>query len=264
MRQREAAGTAHPYLEVGEARHHGGDALRGSRDSRPRTRPTATRRRGAPGRAGTRSILRSSSIGEAGSRRPRDECTHDIESSTVTNCSPDAWTSRSVRPRQGRISDSVPGSTCERLSLVAMCTVSRQPRRAASVTGVSGVAAAKLPPRPRNTEARPSRMARIASTVSCPDARRHGEAQRLTQRGSPCRRVLHDAHGPVTLHVGVTTHRAQAGARAAEHAAQQLDVHDLADGGDRVSLLGQPHRPAHDRRGRVREQPRHERRSRRG
>ncbi len=140
-----------------------------------------------------------------------------------------------------------------------MCTVSRQLRRAASDTAVSGVAAAKLPPRPRNADARPSRIARIASTVSCPDAIGTVKPSVSPKRGCPRRRMLHDAHRPVTLHIGVSTYRAEAGAGTAEHAAQQLDVHDLADGCHRVALLGQPHRPAHDRRWRVREQPRHER-----
>ena len=48
-----------------------------------------------------------------------------------------------------------------RLSLVETCTVSEQLRNAASVTAVSGVAEAKLPPMPMNTLARPSRMARM-------------------------------------------------------------------------------------------------------
>jgi hypothetical protein len=39
------------------------------------------------------------------------------------------------------------------------------------VTAVSGVAIAKLPPMPMNTDARPSRMARMASTVSMPCSR---------------------------------------------------------------------------------------------
>ncbi len=53
-----------------------------------------------------------------------------------------------------------------RLSFVDTCTVSEQLRNAASVTAVSGVAETKLPPIAMNTVALPSRMARIASTVS--------------------------------------------------------------------------------------------------
>ena len=41
-------------------------------------------------------------------------------------------------------------------------------------------------------------------------------------------------------------HRAHPGARAADVAAEQQEVDDLADGGHRVAVLGQPHRPAHD------------------
>ena len=90
----------------------------------------------------------------------------DIESSTETTCLRPDTTSRSVRPRAGRITALCPGTTWLRLSLVDTCTVRAQFRRAASVTAVSGVAEAKLPPIATNTDARPSRIARIASTVS--------------------------------------------------------------------------------------------------
>ena len=77
----------------------------------------------------------------------------------------------SVRPSDGRISAVAPCTTWLRFSFVDTCTVSAQLRSAASVTAVSGVAEAKLPPMPMNTFARPSRMARIASTVSTPCSR---------------------------------------------------------------------------------------------
>ena len=57
------------------------------------------------------------------------------------------------------------------MSLVDTWTVSEQLRNAASVTAVSGVAIAKLPPMPMNTVARPSRIALMASTVSTPCSR---------------------------------------------------------------------------------------------
>ena len=91
-----------------------------------------------------------------------------IESSTVTNWSPAAVVSRSVRPSVGRISARAPVTTCERLSLVETCTVSRVLRIAASVTRVSGVAATKLPPIAKKTLTRPSRIARMLSTASRP------------------------------------------------------------------------------------------------
>jgi hypothetical protein len=52
------------------------------------------------------------------------------------------------------------------LSLVEICTVSRVLLMAASVTRVSGVARAKLPPMQTKTFALPSRMALMAPTVS--------------------------------------------------------------------------------------------------
>ncbi|RMS73711.1 hypothetical protein ALP60_102231 [Pseudomonas savastanoi] len=58
--------------------------------------------------------------------------------------------------------------------------------------------------------------------------------------------ALVDAHGAVTLHVTVTAHRAQAGTRTTDVAAQQHQVGDFLDGRHRVTVLGNPHRPAHD------------------
>ena len=89
-----------------------------------------------------------------------------IESSTRDELVVAAVRSRSVRPRHGRISAACPPSTCERLSLVDTCTVSRQRARAAAVASVSGAAATKLPPIAKNTSTSPAAMARIASTVS--------------------------------------------------------------------------------------------------
>ena len=89
-----------------------------------------------------------------------------MESSTVTNCSPLPWTSRSVRPRVGRIRARAPVTACERLSFVDTCTVRRARRMAASVTSVSGEAATKLPPIAKKTFASPSRIARMARTTS--------------------------------------------------------------------------------------------------
>ncbi|MNE19616.1 hypothetical protein D3C80_1127040 [compost metagenome] len=57
---------------------------------------------------------------------------------------------------------------CERLSLVEICTVNAQFCSAAWVRAVSGVAWAKLPPRPMNTLARPSSIALMANTALCP------------------------------------------------------------------------------------------------
>ncbi len=59
--------------------------------------------------------------------------------------------------------------------------------------------------------------------------------------------LLPDAHRAVALHVGVAAHRAQSGAGFADHAAHQQHVGDLGDHRHRVLVLGQAHRPAHDR-----------------
>src|SRR5215218_1257489 len=77
----------------------------------------------------------------------------------------------SVRPSVGKINAVSPQVKWDRLILVEICTVSLALRRAAAVTSVSGAACTKFPPRPMKTRARPSRNARIASTVSKPFCR---------------------------------------------------------------------------------------------
>ncbi|MCY1179472.1 hypothetical protein D3C76_1002510 [compost metagenome] len=81
------------------------------------------------------------------------------ESSTVTACGPSACWSMSVRPKHGSINASLPWIRWLRLSLVLICTVNSQLRRASAVRALSGVACAKLPPRPMNTLASPLSMA---------------------------------------------------------------------------------------------------------
>ncbi len=89
----------------------------------------------------------------------------------MTNGSPSAWTSRSVRPSVRRISAVSPHTVCDRFSLVEMWAVSRHERIASSVTSLSGAARTKLPARARNTLTRPSRIALIAFTESSPCGR---------------------------------------------------------------------------------------------
>ncbi|MNI62002.1 hypothetical protein D3C73_1172990 [compost metagenome] len=122
--------------------------------------------------------------GERGRSWPWEICTMLKVSSTVTPCGPPACRSISVRPRQGRISASRPVTRCERLSLVEICTVSAQLRRAAWVRGVSGVAWAKLPPSAMNTLARCCSMAWIASTALCPWARGTRNWKRFSKASS--------------------------------------------------------------------------------
>ena len=104
--------------------------------------------------------------GATGSTRPREACTLQTESSTVTYCSCPPVRSISVRPRVGRISASSPVTPCEWFSLVETWTLSDVCRSACSVASVSDIAETKLPPRPMNTFTLPSRMARTVSTLS--------------------------------------------------------------------------------------------------
>jgi hypothetical protein len=57
---------------------------------------------------------------------------------------------------------------------------------------------------------------------------------------------LPDSHGAIALHVGMPAHRARSGALPADMSAEQQKIHHLLNGGDRVLVLGQPHRPATD------------------
>ena len=60
------------------------------------------------------------------------------------------------------------------------------------------------------------------------------------------RRFLLDPHGAVTLHVGVSAHRAQPRAALADLAAHHHQVRQDLDVGDRVLVLGQAHAPGRD------------------
>ncbi|KAG1386734.1 hypothetical protein G6F59_016720 [Rhizopus arrhizus] len=88
---------------------------------------------------------------EAGASLPREACTMDMESSTVTDWAPVAWTSLSVRPSTGRMIASRPIIRCDRFSLVFMCTASYSRRMPASHCSVSDKAMARLPPRQIST-----------------------------------------------------------------------------------------------------------------
>src|SRR5262245_18915810 len=170
-----------------------------------------------------------------------------IESSTVMNCSPVTWISRSVRPSVGRISAVSPHTACERLSFVETCAVSRQFRTACSVNSLSGVARTKLPAKPTNNFARPSRMARIESTRVQAVPRRGSEPELVPQRiEERLRHLLPDAHRAVALDIAMPAHRADTRPRPTQAPAQHQEVHDLADRRDAVLLLGNAHRPARD------------------
>ena len=172
------------------------------------------------------SLSRSS---DGGARRPREACTAPIESSTVTRCSPPPRRSRSVRPRVGRMIARRPVTTCERLSFVETCTVRSVLRSAASVDervgGGGDEVAAHAHEDARGAVAhRADRLDGVVAVLA-----RRGERELaiegVEERGG---RLLVDAHRAVALHVRVTAHRADAGARATDVALQQQHVHDVA------------------------------------
>ncbi len=171
-----------------------------------------------------------------------------IESSTVTNCSPPACTSRSVRPRHGSISASRPWCRWERFSLVGDLhgQLAARHRRRGDV-GVGRGRRRSCRRAPTNTSTLPSRMARIASTVSQPCSRGGSKpnSSRSASRNAPgIFSQMPIVRSPWTLLCPRTG--AGAGAGPADVAAQQQEVDDLADRRDRVAVLGQPHRPADD------------------
>ena len=161
-------------------------------------------------------------------------------------CLPDC-TSLSVRPSDGRISAVRPCTRWQRFSFVETCTVSAATAQRGLGDSVSGVAEAKLPPMPMNTDACPSRIARIASTVSRPCLRgltmpNRRPARRGTTRASSPR-------CPSCGRPGRWSARAPGTRPApglADHAAHQQQVGHLVDRRDAVRVLGQPHRPAGD------------------
>ena len=126
--------------------------------------------------------------------------------------------------------------------------MSRARRIAASVTcGVGGGGRRSCRPwrrRPwRRRRASPGWRRTTSKPCSRGGAKPNSSLQRVEEgRG----RAFEDAHGAVALDVAVAAHRADPGAGAADVAAQQQEVDDLADGGDRVLVLGQAHRPADD------------------
>ena len=172
-----------------------------------------------------------------------------IESSTVTYlvAGRDGRRAR-CGPRVGRMSATSPVTAWERLSLVETCTVSAAARQGrGGDVGVGGGRARSCRPCRRTPTPSPSRMARMASTVSWPWCRggsKANSAPRASRKAGA--RLLVDAHGAVALHVAVAPHRAGAGAGPADVAPQQEEVDDLADGGHRVAVLGEAHGPAHD------------------
>ncbi len=146
---------------------------------------------------------------DGGSRGPREACTADIESSTVTRCTRPPVRSFSLRPRAGRISASPPCTTCERLSLVETCTVSAALRIAASVASVSGAAPTKLPPMPKKTRILPSRSAWMEPTVSRPCSRggsKPNSSRIASRKWSGTRSQMPMVRSPCTLECPRTGH----------------------------------------------------------
>ncbi len=190
---------------------------------------------------------------EAGVSLPDEAWTIDIESSTVTDCRPVACMSSSVRPRQGRTNVSFATSKCERLSLVARCTLRSSFAIDAKDCSASGRATAKLPPRQISALAEPSIMARSAATASCPVRAGRLETQGLFNAVQErLGRLFGNADGPVPLHVGVSAQRADARAGFSEVAFEQQQVGNQTNVRRSLVVLCDPHAIGDDRRVRFR------------
>ena len=247
------SGCADPGVVVVEAGDDRGDARRGCGRSRRRTSSHGTGWSGPSSvRASWQTIATSlrSSVARraAGCRATGAPSTSNPRRTTC--CLPPAWTSRSVRPSDGRI------SARRAVHDVGAVQLRRDlhGQRAAAQRGLGdrrcrGWPTTKLPPMPMNTLASPSRIARIASTVSKPCSRGAGEAElaRRARRGtsSGIFSQMPIVRSPCTLEWPRTGHTPGAG--LADHAAQQQQVDDLADRRHRVLVLGEAHRPADDR-----------------
>src|SRR5216110_946938 len=172
----------------------------------------------------------------AGSRWPREGLMMPMESSTVTNCSPNSCRSISERPRHGKMSAISPVTRCDRFSLVETCAVNRQLCKARAVYSVSGAAARKLPPKPRKKRILPSAMFIGRSEKKL-------AAELFHERVA---HVLANAHDAITLHIGMAAHRTRTRAGAPNVTTEQEKIHHLLNGRDGILVLGQTHRPAAD------------------
>ncbi len=118
---------------------------------------------------------------------------------------------------------------------------------AALICTVSGAAATKLPPRPKNTFAVPATMASRVWPTSCPWARGVRIPNTVSSFVEECRgRALVYAHGPVALDIGVTAYRAKAGAGPADIATQEREVYQVLNILGSADVLGDSHAPHQD------------------
>ena len=175
-------------------------------------------------------------------------CTIDIASSTVIPCSPLAWWSFSVRPRQGRISARLPCTMWLRLSLVLTCTVSSQLRSASN--GVREVRGGE-----REVAAQGDEYLHLAAcasprssrTVPSPCSRGGSKPQTSPSRSrNASLGTVVDPAGAVALHVAVAADRARPRPFAADVAAQEQQVDDLANRVDAVLVLRDAEAPSDD------------------
>ena len=210
----------HASVEVVEAGHDLGDpvadAIVVGRELVPAERPAPSSAR--PSAATIAGSLRSSGLGRREhALRPVDHAHRVLDRDELGR------RRRSLRPRHGRISARAPGWRWVRLSLVEIPTGQRAAlERARGAIGVGcgrdEVAAQRDEhARPRRDRSRGSVVDRVEPARAAARTR----TRRRARRGTPCLRLVGDAHRAIALHVGVPAHRAQPRARPADVAAQR-------------------------------------------
>ena len=175
-----------------------------------------------------------------------------IESSTVTNCSA-AGLHVALGAAQGRAGSARarPATTCERLSFVDTCTVSRQLRSAASVTAVSGVAgdevAAHRHEHPHLAVAhRPDRVDGVVARARAAASKPNSALERVEERRGRASRRCPSCGRPARWSARAPGTRPAPGRPMLPRSSRTLTISRIV--GDGVLVLGQAHRPAHDHR----------------
>ena len=193
---------------------------------------------------------RCAGAGPAGASTPCERCTHAHRVLDGDELRPGGLHVALAAAEAGQDQRLPPVTRWARLSLVDTLHGQRAAARArARSRAVSGVADRKLPPsaneHPR-TSPRCHRLDRVDGVEAVLRAAARSRTPSPGASRKRGRRPVVDAHRAIALHVAVPAHRAQARARPPDVAAQQQQVDDLLDVGDRVRVLGEAHRPAGD------------------
>ena len=187
--------------------------------------------------------------GEAGGSTPCDMCTTPVVSSTVTNCGPVAWMSRSVRPEARQDQRVLAGDQMRAVELGR--DLHGQPAALEGLGGVVRVGRGRQEVAAHADEDLDAAVVhRLESLRRCRGrvARRRIEVELLCPALSGIPGLIFSqmpiVRSPCTLLWPRTGHRPAP--RPADLPAQQREVDDLLDVGDAVLVLREAHRPGAD------------------